>query len=293
LARRPQPVALRRAELSEAQLRGGIERLSKRLHAVRDFDPEQVEQQFHSPPLEKLEASIDDGLLRTFGEDTIEYRRYKPAASFDTGPMNVYHDTPIRVVREHVAQSRERSIALLEQAIEILEEQLTEFSNQASAITDTVEIRAEPKISNRVFIVHGHDGEAREAVARFLSSVGLDPIILHEKPNEGRTLIEKFEAHGDVSFAVVLLTPDDFGGAAGGEPKARARQNVILELGYFVGRLGRDRVCALRRGEIDLPSDYVGVAYEELDEKGAWKVALARELDAAGQTIDWNKVMRG
>jgi predicted nucleotide-binding protein len=251
-----------------------------------------VEQQFNAPIIEKLEASIDDGLTRTFGEDTIEYRRYRPAASFNTGPINMYRATPIDEVQQAVAESRDRSIALLEQAIEGLEEQLAEAPQPLSIAANEFVAQPERVRSNRVFIVHGHDGEAREAVARFLSQVGLDPVILHEKPNEGRTLIEKFEAHGDVSFAVILLTADDRGGLADGELKPRARQNVILELGYFVGRLGRNRVCALKRGEIELPSDYVGVGYEELDDKGAWRVALARELDAAGHDIDWNKVMR-
>jgi predicted nucleotide-binding protein len=292
LARRPQPANLQPARLNEAELRAGIERLTKRLQAVRDFNPREVQQQFHWPALEKLEASIDDGLSRTFGHDTIEYRRYRPAASFYTGPVNVYHATPIAEVQEAVGQSRERSIALLEQAIEGLQEQLAEIPDREPA--GAIEVGPAPKQveTNRVFIVHGHDGEAREAVARFVDQAGLEPIILHEQPNKGRTVIEKFEAHGDVSFAIVLLTPDDIGGAKDGPASPRARQNVVLELGYFIGRLGRDRVCALRRGDVEIPSDYLGVVYHELDIDGGWKQALAKELQAAGHEIDWNKVMR-
>jgi predicted nucleotide-binding protein len=107
--------------------------------------------------------------------------------------------------------------------------------------------------ARRVFVVHGHDGEAKETVARFLEKLELEPIILHEQPNQGRTVIEKFEtSSSDVAFAVVLLTPDDLGRAANGPPdlSARARQGVILELGYFLGRLGRTRVCALHRGGV-------------------------------------------
>ena len=102
--------------------------------------------------------------------------------------------------------------------------------------------------SRKVFIVHGHDNEAKERVARFLEKLGLEPIILHEKASSGRTIIEKFETYsGDIAFAVVLLTPDDVGCAALSREnqKPRARQNVILELGYFLGRLGRVRICAL------------------------------------------------
>lgn len=146
----------------------------------------------------------------------------------------------------------------------------------------------------RVFIVHGHEEAPREMVARFLEKLGLEAIILHEQTNRGMTVAEKLETHGDVGFAIVLLTPDDLGRSvkeAADQP--RARQNVVLELGYFVGRLGRDRVCALRKGPVEMPSDYVGVVYTEFDDSGGWKSALARELDAAGYDVDFNLVMKG
>jgi predicted nucleotide-binding protein len=140
-------------------------------------------------------------------------------------------------------------------------------------------------------VVHGHDDGAREAVARFLQRLGFEPVILHERANQGRTIIEKFEAHGDVGFAVVLLTPDDFGALRDGEQKPRARQNVILELGYFIGRLTRARVCALKKGDVELPSDILGVVWEEFDERGAWQMKLANELRAAKYEIDLNKII--
>jgi hypothetical protein len=146
-------------------------------------------------------------------------------------------------------------------------------------------------LSKKVFIVHGHDDGAREAVARFLERIGLEPLILHEQANRGRTIIEKFEAHRDVGFAVVVLTPDDEGCERGGMPRPRARQNVVLELGYFVGVLGRHKVCALRRGDVEIPSDFTGVVYVPLDEANGWKQALGRELEAAGFQIDWKKAM--
>lgn len=111
-------------------------------------------------------------------------------------------------------------------------------------------------LTNKIFIVHGHDEGAREAVARFLERLGFVPIILHEQANRGRTVIEKVEAHSDVSFAVVLLTPDDEGCVRGGSLEPRPRQNVLLELGFFIGKLGRDRVCALKRGTVEIPSDF-------------------------------------
>lgn len=160
---------------------------------------------------------------------------------------------------------------------------------QSKGSTETV---LKPPFSRKIFIVHGHDDGARETVARFLERVGLETVILHEQANQGRTIIEKVVANSDVGFAVVLLTPDDEGCVKGGTPEPRARQNVLLELGYFIGRLGRDKVCALKRGTLEIPSDFAGVVWETMDSNGGWKQALARELEAAGHVIDWNKVMR-
>jgi len=145
-------------------------------------------------------------------------------------------------------------------------------------------------MSNKVFIVHGHDGEARETVARYLHGLGFQPVILHEQANQGRTVIEKIEANRDVGFAVVLLTPDDVGRSVKeDELKPRARQNVLLELGYFICHLGRERVCTLRRGNVDIPSDFAGVVWENMDDGGGWRLTLARELKAAGHEVDLNK----
>ncbi|WP_083269447.1 TIR domain-containing protein [Bosea vaviloviae] len=155
--------------------------------------------------------------------------------------------------------------------------------------TTTQSAPAEPERS--VFIVHGRDPHPREAVARFLERIGFSVIILHEQANGGHTIIEKFEKHGKVGFAVVPLTPDDIGGLQGERQHPRARQNVILELGYFIGRLGRNRVVALKSGDIELPSDFFGVAYQEFDPAGAWQRALASELQEAGYDIEWNVVM--
>jgi predicted nucleotide-binding protein len=171
-----------------------------------------------------------------------------------------------------------------------------DYINHVKAKTGTVEATLLPMrtgpAARKIFIVHGHDDGAREAVARYVEQLGFEPIILHEQASQGRTIIEKIEAHSDVGFAIVLLTPDDTGARKGDEPQYRARQNVLLELGYFVGRLGRSRVCALKRGQLEVPSDFGGVVYEPYDETGGWKSALGRELEAAGFDIDWNLVMR-
>lgn len=145
--------------------------------------------------------------------------------------------------------------------------------------------------STKIFIVHGHDEGARESAARFLELAGLEPVILHEQANKGMTIIEKVEAHSHVGFAIVILTPDDQGSEKGGTLKPRARQNVLLELGYFIGKLGRNKVCALKRGELEIPSDFAGIVWHPMDTNSGWKPLLGRELQAAGYQIDWNKVM--
>jgi len=147
---------------------------------------------------------------------------------------------------------------------------------------------------NRVFLVHGHDEANLQACARFLEKLELTVTILHEKPNQGRTLIEKFVDHSDVAFAVVLLTADDQGGpvsVACEHQRPRARQNVVFELGFFLGKLGRSRVCALYDEGVELPSDYAGVAFVPLDGRKAWRLELAKEFQAAGLPVDMNRAV--
>lgn len=149
-----------------------------------------------------------------------------------------------------------------------------------------------PVDKTKVFIVHGHEEGPRESVARFLEKLGLQPIILHEQASRNMTIPEKLDTYGAVGFAIVLLTPDDLGCAKTDTTnKPRARQNVILELGYFIGRLGRDKVCALLKEGIEIPSDYVGTVYINWDNANAWKFALAKELKAAEYNIDLNKIV--
>lgn len=151
--------------------------------------------------------------------------------------------------------------------------------------------------NNKVFIVHGHDGELKEKVARTLDRLGLEPIILHEQADGGRTIIEKFEANvEDCRFAVILLTADDLGQSKaekeqGIEPRMRARQNVVFEMGYFMGRLTRKRVVVLLDQGVDKPGDLDGLVYvPTLDEYG-WKIRLVKELNNCGYKVDANKII--
>lgn len=149
--------------------------------------------------------------------------------------------------------------------------------------------------SKRVFVVHGRDQGALAEVKQVLSQLGLDPVVLQDMPNQGRTIIEKFEEYAQVGFAVVVCTPDDEGKpvAENTAPRPRVRQNVLLEWGYFLGELGRARVCALIKGEAEVPSDYSGVLYVEMDAGDDWKLRLADELSQARYDIDANDLLSG
>lgn len=159
-------------------------------------------------------------------------------------------------------------------------------------ISDKVSKVNSSETNNDIFIVHGHNNEVKINVARTLEKLGLNPIILHEQANAGKTIIEKFEEHSNVGFAIILLTDDDLGKAKKDENlNHRARQNVILEMGYFIGKLGRDRVCPLYTNGVELPSDLYGLLYTEIDSAENWKIKIAKELKAAGYEIDVNKII--
>ena len=291
MARRTIPSQKHEAQLTATEMKVGIERVGKRIKELEDFDPKSVTDQHSTPDLDALEAAIDETLTRTFGAQTLDYDRYQQAKDFNRGPYNSLYDVHPDEFQASIAKSKANSLALLRQAVKSLHERLDEVGDQAS--TSPIEKSSSAHSSRKVFVVHGHDGEAREVVARFLSGIGFEPIILHEQANLGRSVIEKVEANAEVGFAVVLLTPDDLGRAKSADDlEPRARQNVLLELGYFLAKLGRGKVCALKRGIVEIPSDFAGVVWEELDDAGAWKQKLARELKAVGYQIDWNLVMK-
>ena len=177
-------------------------------------------------------------------------------------------------------QDVERQITVLESLLERL------FLIPTIETTkDEMKIKAES--TNKVFIVHGHNNEIKQIIARTLSQLKLEPIILHEKAEQGRTIIEKFEQNSsDVNFAIILLTADDEGKAkAEVDYKARARQNVVFEMGYFIGKLGREKVFLLLENGVDKPGDLDGIVYVPIDAAEGWKLKLVRELKAAGYNV--------
>ncbi len=223
-----------------------------------------------TPDYTAWRTKVETLLYTAFGKNSPVYQVFQRGASIATtgwGP-------------DHFTESQGFILGSLQAAMDQLE------SDHDSKVTPVV------PISDQIFIVHGHDEASKETVARFVEKLELHPIILHEQPNAGRTIIEKFEDHSNVGFAIVLLTPDDFGAPRNSHDlKPRARQNVILELGYFIGKLGRGKVCALYKEGVEIPSDYQGVLYIPMDSAGAWRTALAKEIKNAGIEVDLNKTL--
>jgi predicted nucleotide-binding protein len=382
VARRSTPSPpVQSAQLTSEQMRAGIGRLRKLIDEIKLFDPRSVTEQYNIPEMQRLQAAVQDRLARTFGADSLEYERYKAAAIFDNGPHNYAYEVPIQEVQQSLERSKGRSIALVEQAVQSLEEQIAETGEPAAravskpsatapytpeaarAVLAAIErlrtadtrpyvhtvpleaerlllrehagrlstsdasrqikeaifgLNQEGKIAafpepqrdwvirepleqekimttahpSKVFIVHGRDDGTKQTVARFVEKLGFEAIILHERPNKGRTIISKFREESEgVGFAVVLMTPDDVGKARdASDLNPRARQNVVFELGFFIGTLKLERVAAMVKGSIERPSDFDGVVYISLDQAD-WPTQLAKELKAAGYEFDAGKAL--
>lgn len=149
--------------------------------------------------------------------------------------------------------------------------------------------RAKTPSMEKIFVVHGHADDVSQEVARTIEKLGLEAIVLREQPNTGKTIIEKFEEYAkDVNFAVILLTADD---KIEGVDQFRARQNVVFEMGYFMGALGRNHVMCMLQENVEKPGDIDGVVYTQIDKVGIWKYSLVKELKACGYKVDANKVL--
>jgi len=166
-------------------------------------------------------------------------------------------------------------------------EALLKIDNEKRVMGDNnMKINSKLIESNKIFIVHGHDNEAKAKMEAFIRKIDFDPIILSEQASGGRTIIEKIEKYTDVGFGIVLYTPCD----KTSEGKLRARQNVLLEHGFLMGKLGRAKVCALVKGDVEKPSDIDGIVYIDMDDKNAWELRVVKELQAAGYDADANKL---
>lgn len=205
-----------------------------------------------------------------------------------------------RYIKNKFAKYEERRNYISEQFTPVLDtlefghsQGLQPQSNQITTLPEVILQPARgvaPRNKRKVFIVHGRDNEAKSEVSRFIESLGLQAIILHEQASQGMTIIEKIEHYSnDADFAIVLYTACDHGRGVHEtkvQPKNRARQNVVFEHGYLIAKLGRKNVCSLVKGEIETPNDISGVVYVPLDPYEGWKRTIVKELRSCGYYIE-------
>jgi len=219
-------------------------------------------------------------LEKAFGTNSPNVSTITDVGKYGSFPMNASDDW----WENRRKESLQTQIKKLEGLLELLETECTLSQGQSPTLEHST-------MGHKIFLVHGHSEVALHETARYLEKLNQEIVILREQPNHGRTIIEKFEDYADVGFAIILMTNDDRGAkndVAYNEQLPRARQNVIFEFGYFVGRLGRNRVCALYSEGVEIPSDYSGVLYVPIDEQGAWRMMLAKEMRAVGLPVDMN-----
>ena len=255
----------------------------------------------------KIQERIDKG--QQFHDRQINSKDELDKAKADFKKWSNYNETLLcklfdssSIANTYTIYSR-RSVFLTSQSLNAeigdYQKDVSKAVSHLEGICDQLELFDEPAaipphiLGDDIFIVHGRDDGPKETVARFLEKLDLKVTILHEQPSEGQTIIEKLEKYADkAGFAIVLLTPDDIGALKDkieDKSQPRARQNVVFELGYFIGKLGRESVCPLFKGEIEKPSDIDGVIYVPMEGEG-WKLQLGKEMKNAGFPVDMNKI---
>jgi predicted nucleotide-binding protein len=196
---------------------------------------------------------------------------------------------PLWAIRQEQAEQQAARQRELEEAAR---QQQAVRRREAEEAAGREDARVKRVANAPIFIVHGSDTTRAQLVARAVErATDREVVILREQPNGGRTIIEKFEDHAqEASYAIVLITADDQGGPAHKPSRPRGRQNVIFEMGYFYGRIGRKRVCVLLDPGVEQPSDMSGIVYVDFGNDGAWKSELFREMHHAGFQIDWSRI---
>lgn len=265
-------------------------------------------------PLDLLQQLADEGRKFTIenycypnesglqygGDDTPEWMAWKTRTrniiqknlSDDTPAVRLANTAVGILTRGNYHASFERVKASLLKSLELAMAALTE--DAFGELRVQTSFASSPELSNKVFIVHGHDDALKTDVERFVQQIGLAPIVLHRQVDQGKTVIEKFEQHSDVGYALILLTPDELAYTVDQSELSdekrikeyRARPNVIFEFGYFVGKLGRSRVCCIHKGKVAVPSDLNGLIYKKVqDSIEPQAFSIIRELKAAGYKI--------
>lgn len=227
------------------------------------------------PEFNAWRTAVRSFLSEVYGRDSDQYKAFNSRLfAPSVRVLGDNHDDSIEFVRDMKSSVLELKSYL---------DDMTDDAQQASFNVD------HSIGNNKIFVVHGHDSSLKAEIVRFLEKMDLDPIILSEQANQGSTIIEKLESNSDVSSAIILLTSDDLGREKNeSKEKSRARQNVIFEAGFFIGRLGRKNIILIADSEIELPSDIAGMVYHSKDK---WDMDVLRDLKAAGYDIDANKLI--
>ena len=260
---------------------------SKPYYELDKTDLSEIKDEFIIPYL-KGEQFIFDGYFL----DKSKVKRILIKESACTSQMYAdalnkeYPDAPLYFEREDIVSDEDKYTTDITGRIVKECRSLLQGATSKSE-TPTVTKPKVPMDKSKVFIVHGHDNAAKEAVARFIEKIGLEAIILHEQASVGNTIIEKIEANSNVGFGIVLYTPCDLGASQEKKDqlKPRARQNVIFEHGYLIGKIGRKNVSALVKGDVETPNDISGVVYIKMDEADSWKYAVGKEMKACGYDV--------
>ena len=264
-----------------------------RIQRALDEIPALMSMSNSSQEFTKWHRNAEIAIQNTFGENSRHIETFK---EIRYSPMSFLIGAPDYQIQAEEKEAYERGLQRTSAILESMIEEIEEYWDD-DVQPQTVNVQAsvdQPIVSNRVFAVHGRDEAATQTVARYIEGLGLELVILREQPNEGRTIIEKFEEYAQtVGFAVILGTPDDIGALADDRHnlRSRMRQNVVFELGYFTHALGRKQVCVLLKGDVERPSDYDGVIYIAMDDGEGWKLRLATELKTAGLPIDMNRLL--
>lgn len=214
-------------------------------------------------------GECEDFIISNYGKDSAPWRIFE---RFDIRHLNGYYADEFEL-------EKTKLVSALTSCLRI-----TPKEKKKQVATKELDL-------TKVFIVHGHDDLLKNEVARFIEKLGLKAIILHEQANSGNTIIEKIEENSNVGFGIVLYTPCDIGARKEENPnmQSRARQNVVFEHGFLIGKIGRRNVCALVKGNIEKPNDISGVVY--ISTKEEWRLSLAKELRNSGYDIDMNLVI--
>lgn len=211
--------------------------------------------------------------------------------------------------REEEESKREEDLSTREDQERKLEKELSKWEDELKEKEDEIDQREkeiqkkeeeqekkrkEEKLGNDILVVHSHDDEAKDMTLGFIDELGLNPIILRDTPDSGTELFDRFEDHKNIGFAIVVLNPDDIGETKieRCELRHRVNQSLIFELGFLVGKLGWNRVCALYEEGIDIPASNEGIIYVQMDKEGKWKKTIAREIKTAELEVEADKIIQ-